>query len=292
MLQKGAFSNKSFGVKCGIFALLNLLGLSLWLSLSWTANLTEDSVGSLIISQFLFSIFGLVIPALSIAFLLKKEGESYLQINRLPKKKLIALAIIAIFLMQPFVNLTALWNDQISFPETLSALESKLRLMEKMANDFAMQFLEGTSINNLLSNLLILALVPAVTEELFFRGALQKLLSDKLGHHFAIWFVAIIFSAYHLQFFGFFPRIFLGAFLGYLLLWSKSLYLPMIAHFINNASLVVFYFLNARKIINIDVDSIGIGDQWWISILSLICLIPIINFMNKRYIHSKKVATS
>ena len=290
MLLKGTFAYKPFWIKCLIFAFLNLFGLLLWINMVWIFQLNDTQLNSIRLSQLMFSIFGLVFPALATAFLLKKDESSYLSTNTFPKGVLIVFAVLSIFLLQPFVNLITVWNEQITFPDALSTLESFLRTMEKMAEELTMRFLEGKSISDFLINLFLLALVPAISEELFFRGALQRLIGAKIGQHLAIWIVAIIFSAYHMQFFGFFPRIILGAFLGYLLLWSNSLYLPIIAHFINNATLVTFYFLSSRKIISFDIDNIGTDNEWWIGILSIVCVTPILFIMHKKFLSSKKDA--
>lgn len=85
-----------------------------------------------------------------------------------------------------------------------------------------------------------MALCPAITEEFFFRGALQRLIGKwNPNPHFVIWNAAILFSAFHLQFYGFIPRMLLGAYLGYLLLWTRSIWIPIFAHFINNATAVI-----------------------------------------------------
>lgn len=85
-----------------------------------------------------------------------------------------------------------------------------------------------------------MALCPAITEEFFFRGALQRLIGKwNPNPHFVIWNAAILFSAFHLQFYGFIPRMLLGAYLGYLLLWTRSIWIPVFAHFINNATAVI-----------------------------------------------------
>src|SRR5207344_1198984 len=104
---------------------------------------------------------------------------------------------------------------------------------------------KGTSVLSLAINLFIIAFLPALGEELFFRGMMQKLFSQLTkNNHLAIIITSIIFSAIHLQFYGFLPRMVLGIFLGYLLVWSGSLWLPILAHFVNNASAVLFTFLD------------------------------------------------
>lgn len=92
------------------------------------------------------------------------------------------------------------------------------------------------------STIVALIIAPAILEELFFRGALQNLL-QRLGggHHAAIWATAAAFSAMHLQFEGFLPRMFLGLLMGYLYYWSGSLTTSIIAHAVNNALALVLF---------------------------------------------------
>ena len=75
--------------------------------------------------------------------------------------------------------------------------------------------------------------------------------------HIAIWITAIIFSAVHFQFYGFIPRVLLGAFFGYLALWSGSLWLPIFAHALNNSLVVISTWLTKRNTIDIDINKIG-----------------------------------
>ena len=81
----------------------------------------------------------------------------------------------------------------------------------------------------------MVAMIPAIGEELLFRGVLQKQLIKGLGNaHVAIILTAVIFSAFHLQFLGFFSRALLGMLFGYLYYWSKNMWYPILTHFTNN----------------------------------------------------------
>ena len=109
-----------------------------------------------------------------------------------------------------------------------------------------------------------MAILPAVGEELLFRGLLQqKLFSCFKNIHISIWITAFLFSALHLQFFGFFPRFLLGALLGYMFYWSGSLWLPIIAHFTNNALALLMSFFISKNMISTDLDQIGIDENMW-----------------------------
>ena len=115
-----------------------------------------------------------------------------------------------------------------------------MREAENTAAELQERFLSGTSYLDLFVNIVVMAIAPAVCEELLFRGVIQNQLEKWFKNaHVAVWVAAIIFSAIHFQFYGFFPRMILGAALGYLLVYGKSLWLPIVAHALNNFMAVV-----------------------------------------------------
>jgi membrane protease YdiL (CAAX protease family) len=129
-----------------------------------------------------------------------------------------------------------------------------------------------------------MALLPAVAEELTFRGVLQRLFSPKRHAsndlvnqstpHVAIWCTAIIFSAIHMQFYGFVPRMLMGALFGYMLVWTGSLWIPILMHFTNNAMAVLLYFVALRQGWDMEkVDAIGTNDTLWLGVVSMILTI-------------------
>ena len=118
-----------------------------------------------------------------------------------------------------------------------------MRSLEDQAMDTTMLLLTGDSLVHLLMNLLVVAGVAAFSEEIFFRGALQQFLQEKYRNgHAAVWISALVFSVVHFQFYGFFPRLVLGALLGYLFLYTRNLWIPILIHFINNASVIVLHY--------------------------------------------------
>jgi len=126
-------------------------------------------------------------------------------------------------------------------------------------------------------------LLPAFGEELFFRSALQGLFSRTMNVKLAVWIAAIIFSAIHFQFYGFVPRMLLGAFFGYLLAWSENLWLPILAHFANNVLAVIFFYLKTNGYKVIDIDTIGIGSTLWLGIVSGLLAIVGLFLFQKRF---------
>ena len=119
-----------------------------------------------------------------------------------------------------------------------------------------------------------MALLPALAEELSFRGTLQQIIckgqSDQIPStkvHVAIWITAFIFSAIHMQFYGFVPRMLMGAMFGYIFVWTGSLWVPMTMHFVNNGLAVLAYYFFGQ---NSSADTIGTGATWWVGVVSLI----------------------
>ena len=194
-----------------------------------------------------------VAPPLLFAYFTKHQ-LGWNHVNR----QQILLAVVFMMLSMPFINGIAVWNEGLHLPSFLGSLESWIRQAEAEAMRMTEAFLVMDTPLDLLVNLLIIAVIPAVGEELLFRGVIQKLFLKWNGKvHLSVWLTAFVFSAVHMQFLGFFPRLILGAVLGYMLVWSGSLWLPIVAHFTNNAFAVLFtYFIGMDKI-NPSVENIG-----------------------------------
>ena len=119
--------------------------------------------------------------------------------------------------------------------------------------------------------------MPAIGEEFFFRGVLQRLFSEWFRNaHVAIIVTAFIFSAIHFQFYGFIPRFLLGLFLGYMFYWSGTLWLPIIIHFINNGLAVLVAFLAARGLLNVDFETFGSSENWFVNVSSIVIISALI----------------
>lgn len=148
------------------------------------------------------------------------------------------------------------WNATFTFPEFLKDFEHWAREREDLAEKLTKFFVTFENDGQFLIGVVVIAVLPAIGEELVFRGMLQPELFRATGnHHAAVWISAIIFSAFHMQFFGFVPRMFLGAMFGYLYLWSGNLLLPMVAHFVNNGFSVLMMYLYQKGTVTVDMDS-------------------------------------
>ena len=202
-----------------------------------------------------------------------------------PKKtnwKICVFLMLLMFTAIPFVDLLADLNGRISFPESLSGIEMQLRAMEARALMQAEQMLTVHTIGGLLFNIFLIAVIPALGEELFFRGALQRITADARGAVFAIWLTAFIFSAIHFRFFGFVPILLLGAFFGYLLVWSRDIWLPITAHFANNFIIVVYFYLYKNNMVSDTFRTLGAGETWWVGVLCGVVFVSGILILRKK----------
>lgn len=177
------------------------------------------------------------------------------------------LAVLMAAVSQPLVNLLAEWNSALTFPQSLSQLEEHFRALEAQALEASQRMICTDSYSRLLLNILVMALLPAFCEEMFFRGAVQQLLGRMLSPHVAVWFAAFVFAAVHFQFFGFVPRLLMGAALGYMFLCSGSLWTAVVAHFVNNAIIIAvgFYEFNSGTTL---ISTLGTAHTWAFALAS------------------------
>ncbi|MGB0840424.1 MAG: lysostaphin resistance A-like protein [Chitinophagales bacterium] len=194
--------------------------------------------------QILFSVFIFILPAWLFSYWQNRNSLDYLQLNQgfVPYKAFLATVIILVSF--PLMGYLLQFNQSLELPAFLSELEIWMKDMEEKAADLIVVFLAMDSVGDLLLNLLMIALIPAVGEELLFRGCLQQIFQKWFKNpHLAIWIAAAMFSFFHFQFYGFLPRLLIGVLLGYLFFWSGNLWYPIIGHLINNGiQVLAVYF--------------------------------------------------
>lgn len=251
-----------------ILFLIGLVGLATALSSGQDIPINfddESTVNNLKFYQVLATVCLFIAPAIAFAVLFTKAGLSYLGINKRPALKTLVIGGTGMILALPFINGLLDINQHLQLPPSLHGLESWMQQSEESAKKITEAFLRGTDANTLFVNLFVVAFMAALSEELFFRGIVQKVLIECIKNkHVSVWIGAILFSAFHMQFYGFLPRMMMGAYLGYLFLWSGSLWPGILAHFLNNAVAVYANWLVNRGTISNDADSIGVGgaEQW------------------------------
>ena len=226
------------------------------------------------------NLFVFILPVILTIVFITPSPFKFLNLSNAPSIKSILFAIIAYIAMTPAMNWIVEWNSNFSLPESMSHIETWIRNAENAAQAVTNKILAE---NNIIISIILVGCLTGLSEEIFFRGGLQKILfSRPMNAHIAIWITAIVFSALHFQFFGFIPRILLGAFFGYLAYWSGSLWTAIFAHALNNSTVIIAHAINSKYGFNLD--KLGItpsGEFPWLAIASLIVTTAIILFYKK-----------
>ena len=282
MALKGVLSDKNVPAKLAVWLGL-ILVLTVVTVMIWATCVHSTSVGSMRALQAIqtFSVF--ILPTLAAVYLWSEMPLSWLRLDHGMSWQLAVLVPLTIIVLAPGINLLSDWNQHFSLPSFLADWEARLQAEEEKMRGLTEMLAQADSVPEWVLNVVIMALLPAVGEELCFRGTCQGLIESRSDcgtsygtarlqtrTHVAVWVTAIIFSGIHFQFYGFVPRMLLGAVLGYLLCWTGSLYVPMLAHFTNNAIAVTCYFIAGKGIVRSEVcDSFGTGETAWVGGLSL-----------------------
>ncbi len=258
MIDRGMLGGLHPFMKLLLLALLMLVGLLVVVFVGMVAalpfagpdifkQLTAGAAANLNILRYIqvLSHLGLfVVPGLMLAFLVGRKPLDYLQGQRIPGAANLLITALIMIAVVPAVHALMQLNQQLSLPEAMSGLEQWMRTTEDAAEVMMEKFLNVSGTQALLFNLFMVAVLPAIGEEFIFRGAVQRIFSQWTGNvHVAVFIAAVLFSAMHLQFFGFLPRLLLGLILGYMFVITKNIWVPVFAHFFNNAAAVIVYYL-------------------------------------------------
>ncbi len=284
-LYKGKYQKSPGWVKViqwlGIMAVLTLVAMGVWLIIPCNHASTE----ALKWFQFMQTIGTFLLPPFICAWLWSENPLQWLHlashqtsnIKHQTSPFLYGAAIVLMIVAMPGINLLADWNSRMVLPECMAGIEAWMKAQENAAMALTERFLAGTSIGVLVVNIGLMALLPACAEELTFRGVVMGLFNvERLTFsgkraHVAVWVTAILFSAIHMQFYGFVPRMLLGALFGYALLWTGSLWVPIVMHFTNNCVTVVAYWCIYRTGINPEtIETFGTGDTAWVGAVSIV----------------------
>lgn len=280
-MQFPLIKKTTFGSMLLIFLLLLIFGLVfssvLGILISMMRGGGVMSITNMQITQVCNQVIGLLLPPLLYVMLVYEKPFNYLGCNELPKWSL--LGIVAMFTVLPFNAWVAKWNENIVFPESMAAWESKLKALHGTYETTSDLLMNGS---NLVIGIVIFGLLAAISEEFLFRSVIQKALVKLFKNaHIGIIVTALVFSAFHTDFYGFFPRFILGLMLGYMFWMSGSIWASIIMHFTNNATIVMLYFLNKKEVINIDVESVGSTNNAFFIILSLVVTVAIFIVCNR-----------
>lgn len=243
-----------------------------------------DSLNFIRVMQVFQSVFIFLVPALLCAYLFNEDGCQYLKIKKAVNLKVLIYSIILIVAIQPLISFTGYYNKMMTLPESLSELEQSMQAMENSAAALLERLMADHSPDVVIANFIVIAVAAGITEEFFFRGSLQQLVK-KICHnrHVTVWITAFIFSFIHFQFYGFVPRMLLGALLGYIFLWSGNLWIPVIVHILNNALSVALYYKFHSTPVYDRLESFGTGDTVWATVASIAVTGVILSLLSREY---------
>lgn len=201
-----------------------------------------------------------VVPAMVTAVVITRRPADFLMIRKSPSFTDIIIIVLILVVSSPMMNYIIAWNQSLTLPESLKSVQQWMTESEKSVSAMLEMVIGNGSVGGLVISLLLIGVLAGFSEELFFRGTVQRVMeTTPINKHIAVWLTAFIFSSIHLQFFGFFPRLLLGAFFGYLAVWSGSIWLPVIAHILNNSFAVTLMWMKERSMDSLDIDTIGQG---------------------------------
>lgn len=244
---------------------------------------TDNAVGFVKFFQFINQIGIFILPVVAYSLLVSQSPGKYLRLDHKPTAVSLLITGLLVYSILPFLNYIAEWNQQVNLPDQLSGIEQWMKSKERQAAELTELFLKTNSFGGLAINLLVVAIVPAIGEELLFRGVLLRLFREMTkSYHLAVIISAFLFSAIHFQFYGFLPRFLLGLILGYAFVFSRNLWAPIFLHFVNNASSVIVYYLHYNGYIKISMENFGATPNLVYIIGSLLATIWLMVFLYQK----------
>lgn len=239
----------------------------------WNAMLLLQAIGHL---------FTFLVPALLYWRFIEKRGLRDFDFQKTGFLRIALPVLLLTIGIMPFTAVVAEWNESMVLPEGLRSVEQWMKASEVNLERLTRFMLAFDSPFQLLVAILVIALIPAIGEELLFRGILQRKLAERWANvHLSIWVSAILFSAIHFQFYGFLPRLLLGALFGYLYFWTGRLNTAIFAHFVNNAFTVLMVWLYKQNKISINIEHTQ-DVSGWVALLSVMISLGLLILLYQR----------
>lgn len=252
------------------------------------AALPGNPRNAFLITSTLQSLLVFILPACIVARICSPEPTAYLQIPD-PKREifwLIAPAMLLIFM--PAANWIVAWNESLVFPQSLNGIEALLRSWEESAAETTGMILGDPSAWGLISGIIVIGMLTGFAEEMFFRAGVQRAMTTSgWNAHAAIWLAAFLFSTFHFQFFGFFPRLLLGAMFGYLYYWSGSIWPAALAHALNNSLVVITAWLASNGLDTQTIEQAGTENPW-LALISFCATLGLGIIINRKLSDTRK----
>ncbi len=276
----------------GVFLIGNILAIITAIIMTGSLDMVMEVVTNpsdypehrttILMMQGAASFGGFIITPLMFYFLMVK-GNIFRDYIKLPSNFIITLMItlVMIFSFMVVNTLFIEWNANLDLPDFLSGFERWATDLEDSMAELTQFLTEFETTEYFILSVIIIAVIPGIGEELLFRGFLQNIFRKLFRNdHVAVWVAAFLFSFIHFQFYGFIPRMLLGALFGYLYLWSGNLLVPMIAHFLNNFVSLFSLYVYQKGLTDFDAESTEALPTVYILIFSALFVITLIYFKN------------
>lgn len=241
-----------------------------------------DDIAAIRCSVVLQNLLAFIAPALLMPFLVYGKDNWSFGIGRRAGVPSYVWVILIYIVATPAINCLVAWNESLALPGWLSPVEEWMKNSEASAKAVTDKLMADNSVAGLAVNIFCMGILTGIGEELFFRGALQNVLAGSFRNkHIAVWAAAVVFSAFHLQFYGFVPRMVMGAIFGYAMLWTGSVWVPAVAHALNNISVVVLTYLINAGVADEDSVSIGVAGGFpWLALTSAVLTVVLMIVFN------------
>lgn len=251
-------------VFAGIFLAGNLLGFGMIAAL-YGVNLLLDiarlnfshpqSINALYILQVVTTTLPIFLAPVVFAKWVVRSPDNYLKPTFRFPWLLFVVAFFVMLVSMPLIEVLSNVNQQMVLPKWLHGLEQWMKDSEESARRVTEAILKMDSVWDCVKNVILIGFLTAVAEEFMFRGVLQTIFEKWAKNtHIAIWVTAILFSAFHMEFYGFLPRTLLGALFGYFVAYSGSIWPAVWGHFLNNSTAVIGTYLYQKKQIKVNLD--------------------------------------
>lgn len=244
---------------------------------------SPEEISILKILQFVNQLSLFVLPVLALIWFIRKDKPNFICFHKVPDISQFFAVILLFIASLPIIQYSLQLNSQMQLPDSMQAIQEWMRNKEDVAANLTNKFMETTKLSSYFVNLLVMAIMPAIGEELIFRGLLTRWVEKLTKNiHVNIIITSFIFSAFHMQFFGFIPRFLLGMILGYTYYFTQSIWSSMLLHFINNAVTVSIYFYVFKSNLGVKPEDVGTIDNLYLVVISIFAVVGILIWLRKQ----------
>lgn len=279
-MKKLLFEKPAQQLLFSLFVVLNSLLVFIFIGYTLAAIFAKDLATNMFLGQYNFeselgvatlkylqaiqSVGMFVVAPLLMVYFFSATPFRYLGFNRVKQGRVYFLAVAVLLAGIPVLNAMGFLNMQLSLPSFMHGIEEWMRSSEEMATRLTASFLVSTNISGLAVNFLLMAFIPAFGEEMLFRGVFQNIFIRWTRNiHWGIIITAFLFSAMHMQFFTFLPRLAIGVLLGYLFVWTGSIWVPIVVHFVNNAMAIAIASFSGEAFNQSFYETVGTNSETW-----------------------------